>query len=217
MTEIWFCNISDFTEEDFEQLLNKFNVSEQQEMLRFRFIKDRLFRLIGRWMVYQKTQQSLGSIQLSESGKPFLPSGKHFNISHSGNVVAVAFSDEEVGVDIEENAQIGFQELIHQFHPEEQQFFHTESSSGNTTSFYTIWTRKEAFLKAIGLGIIEGLNLHNCLDESLEFKGEHWYIDSFNQVEGYSMALCRKNDLPENIHFRELTKSEIFKHETHFA
>ena len=40
-------------------------------------------------------------VKYTDKGKPYIENGKKFSISHSGNIVIVAVSDFEVGVDAE--------------------------------------------------------------------------------------------------------------------
>ena len=46
-------------------------------------------------------------LECTEDGKPFLPGlpDIHFNLSHSGDYIACAFSDQEVGLDLQEHSR----------------------------------------------------------------------------------------------------------------
>ena len=73
-----------------------------------------------------------------EDGKPILlDGGKHFSISHSGNLIAIAFSDSNCGVDIE---QIKLREFV--------SISERMGFEANTLGeFYEEWTKYEANYK----------------------------------------------------------------------
>jgi 4'-phosphopantetheinyl transferase len=78
-----------------------------------------------------------------------------FNISHSGEraVLAVALG-REVGVDIEENRPIDTLRLARRFLAAgEIRALEETCALDRTTAFFRCWTRKEAFVKAIGTGL----------------------------------------------------------------
>ncbi|MCQ2509981.1 MAG: 4'-phosphopantetheinyl transferase superfamily protein [Lachnospiraceae bacterium] len=75
----------------------------------------------------------------------------HFSISHSGNCVAVAVSDEEVGLDAELIAKAPMKTMNRAFSPNETDQIQT--SDDPNLEFYRIWTRKEAYGKFLGTGL----------------------------------------------------------------
>lgn len=98
-------------------------------------------------------------------GKPFIVAaqnaqGLHFNFSHTANVglVAVALK-RPLGVDVEQHRSDTDMELIarRQFAPGEQSRLMSLPAAERRVAFYECWTRKEAYLKAIGDGIAGGL------------------------------------------------------------
>lgn len=95
-----------------------------------------------------------------EHGKPYFETFKdfHFNVSHSGNFVAAAFSESAVGLDIEVLRQSDLK-IANRFFSEEEK----EYAKDNET-FFHIWTRKEAFIKQTGEGMSRPLPSFNCLD-----------------------------------------------------
>lgn len=96
------------------------------------------------------------------SGKPHLPVPVplHFNLSHSGSLAIFAFSiDTEIGVDIEELRPISHaSEIANRFFaPEESADFRRLTRNTDPENerqiFFACWTRKEAYVKAIGTGL----------------------------------------------------------------
>jgi 4'-phosphopantetheinyl transferase len=99
----------------------------------------------------------------SEAGKPSLqhPRAPHFSLSHSGQWIALALDEHApVGVDLEHPRKT--RDLLaiaqHYFHPDEQQRLRRLTGPERAVEFYRLWTLKEAFFKARGTGIAEGLN-----------------------------------------------------------
>ena len=94
---------------------------------------------------------------LSPWGKPSLyGGGPQFNLSHAGDCVLVAVSaDQPVGVDVEAmRALPDADALVTRFFAvEEQQAYRACSATARIQAFYAIWTRKEAYSKALGGGL----------------------------------------------------------------
>jgi 4'-phosphopantetheinyl transferase len=107
-------------------------------------------------------------------GKPFLtgpelPFKLYFNLSHSGDNVLYAISRREVGVDLEShNRNAKLAELSERIcTSRELAQLWEQPCALRRESFFDCWTRKEAILKAIGVGLSGGLDkLEVC------FKGE---------------------------------------------
>jgi 4'-phosphopantetheinyl transferase len=98
-------------------------------------------------------------IAVGEHGKPFLADGAlEFNLADSADVAVIAISDEgPVGVDVELVRPIEHERLARRF------FSMLECAALDEApdpehAFFTIWTRKEAVVKATGRGISGGLS-----------------------------------------------------------
>ena len=96
-----------------------------------------------------------------EHGKPYLFSDNnnfptiHFNLSHSGDFIALAFSlASPVGIDIElSRTNIRAETLIRRFfHPDEYMEFLELDEASQKDFLFRRWTVREAFLKGIGCG-----------------------------------------------------------------
>ncbi len=208
--EIWYCRIDACSDSDLQRLMENCQVDEREQILRFRFLKDRLFRLLGRRMVEMKYKVGHDQFDIAPSGKPFLKTGQKFNISHSGDIVAVAFSEHEVGLDLEQIQNTESSELISYFHPKEIEQLHQAPPEVPIDFFFKIWTRKEAFLKATALGITSGLHRYNCLQGQVSYKGEMWSIKSIDEISGYAIAISSNAEL-QRIEFREVGVAAFFK------
>jgi 4'-phosphopantetheinyl transferase len=96
-------------------------------------------------------------------GKPRLaanPPPVCFNVSHSHGVALFALTSRcEVGVDLERvrpfSDEVGLAERF--FTPREAAALRALDARGRVETFFRLWTRKEAYLKAHGLGLSYGL------------------------------------------------------------
>lgn len=89
-------------------------------------------------------------------GKPYIPNGPFFNLSHSGNHIICALCHQaEVGIDIEQiNSRLDVSKISEAvFSEHEQQELKQTPRAKRRSAFYTGWTRKEATLKGLGDGL----------------------------------------------------------------
>jgi 4'-phosphopantetheinyl transferase len=98
----------------------------------------------------------------TEHGKPYLPNHPvHFNVTHSADLALIAVSpDLALGVDIEcHRPRENFQKMAKRFFaPVEYDALMQLPTEKQFRAFHSIWTRKEAFVKAIAKGIALGLD-----------------------------------------------------------
>ena len=98
-----------------------------------------------------------------EHGKPFAPEWPdlHFNLSHSGRHVLLAFArDQPLGVDIEgRERRVSHVEIARRFFaPDEARAIAALAPVRRAETFRHLWTCKEAVLKALGAGLSFGLD-----------------------------------------------------------
>jgi 4'-phosphopantetheinyl transferase len=95
-------------------------------------------------------------------GKPSLAEASHqFNMSHSGELALFGFTLEcELGVDIERMRPVDdmFGIAKGAFCPEETAELHALPVQLRQKGFFSLWTRKEAYIKAIGMGLYAPLD-----------------------------------------------------------
>lgn len=140
-------------------------------------------------------------------GKPRLADAAvdlRFNLSHSGDRALLAVTcGQEVGVDIEQERAIGTTDLARRFFaPVEWQALEVMEASEQIPAFFRGWTRKEAFIKAIGDGLacpLDGFEVSLSEDESPQLLRsctavagglERWRIVSVPVEPGYRAAVA---------------------------
>jgi 4'-phosphopantetheinyl transferase len=96
-------------------------------------------------------------LRVGERGKPFLPGGPSFNLSHSGDLAVCAVAGmREVGVDVEELRLVPEAFAIAERHLGAEVCRELgEAGAERDRTFLRHWTRREAFLKALGIGLAD--------------------------------------------------------------
>jgi 4'-phosphopantetheinyl transferase len=143
----------------------------------YRFDRDRSRYLAGRKALRRLLAAELGiasaEVRLTTNafGKPRLASsawGLQFNVSHSGHLALIALSPcAPVGVDIELVRRVVDSAALAESHftPEERQVFHESPAALRDRKFLQGWTRKEACLKACGVGLtVDVRHVHTGCD-----------------------------------------------------
>ncbi len=156
-------------QEYYRQLLSPDETARAQ---RFRFESDRNSFIIARGTLRELLGQYLtippGELRFSYSafGRPSVadintPEGFDFNISHSGGVALMAFSmGRQVGIDVENvRRDFGTAEIAERFFSvAERAALQQLPEEERHTAFFRCWTRKEAFIKALGEGLSHPLD-----------------------------------------------------------
>lgn len=123
----------------------------------------------------------LPEIFLTERGKPcFADTEPYFSLSHSHGTIFVALSDAPIGADVEFIDEKKRSDRL------AERFF---SDNEKGEDFFTVWTRKEAYVKMTGEGIcsLRSLDTTACDASFLTLP----YTDS--EGKKYSISLAIKN------------------------
>lgn len=70
-----------------------------------------------------------------------------------------------MGADVEKIQKAPLEIMDHYFHADERQYVMSAIKAETDLSFLKIWTRKEAYAKHSGLGLVQELNLINTIHE----------------------------------------------------
>jgi len=170
------------------------STDEEKKALRFKREADcrsyRLRKYVLRQLlsVFTGVNASAITYRYGEHKKPAVE-GIAFNSSHSGNCILIAIAPAGVGIDVEHiRHDFDFDVLMDTCFTAEEQAFINQGERRN--NFFSLWTRKEAVLKANGTGLITRLNELNCLDMEVTFKGQHYILTTQNVDEQYTMSLA---------------------------
>jgi len=81
-----------------------------------------------------------------------------WSASSSGGTAAVAIAPSRIGLDLEQKRERpGWERIAHRHFNDEE-----AREAGSPTRFLELWTLKEAYLKALGLGLPGGLRSLDC-------------------------------------------------------
>ncbi|MDG6881886.1 4'-phosphopantetheinyl transferase sfp [Phocoenobacter uteri] len=110
---------------------------------------------------YQLDLNLLNNIQKTATGRPFVADERiDFNISHSGDWVAVIFSYSEgkkaVGIDIEHPQKTRrYKALLDYYASETEKTYLLKDPAKLVEHFYLSWCLREAILKSQGVGMVK--------------------------------------------------------------
>ena len=211
--DVWLADLEP-AEVVVERYLTILTVDERARAGRFHFPRD-----ARRWIVARGTLRAILGDRLridprdvrfihGEYGKPelaeaFAGSGLRFNLSHSGGLALCAVVRHcRVGVDIERLRPVPDLETIAErtFSPREREALRQLPPELRHEAFFNCWTRKEAYIKAIGRGLAHPLDrfsvslapgapprLETVDDDPRE--AEAWSVEAFVPSAGYAAAL----------------------------
>ena len=167
-THVWHASLSQ-PPATIAALAGWLNPAEEARAARFHFEHHRQHFIVGRGLLRLLLSHYLdlapGDVQLvyTSHSKPHLPGGQlQFNLSHAGERVVYAFArDRALGVDIEQLRALPDAESIARrfFAPAEAARFMALPAPLRPAGFFNCWTRKEAFIKAVGEGLSYPLDI----------------------------------------------------------
>jgi len=169
--DVWLCDLKQLSGEinNFYSILSE---DERERADKFKVEDKRQQYIITRGVLRQR----LGLVtnikpedfmfKILEHGKPVLANNYQcaditFNVSHSYDLALIAISQKHhLGIDIEKiNHESKHDQLVTRFFSKaEQTEFQTIAEANKARAFCACWTRKEAFIKAIGDGVSYGLD-----------------------------------------------------------
>lgn len=203
--------------------------AERKRAARFAFDRDRRRFTVARAVLRELLAARLGmqpeSVELLDGafGKPslarsFSPEDLLFNVSHCEDVAVYALTHgREIGVDIEVVRDVPDRDGIAArfFSARESETFRGLNESEKTEAFFNCWTRKEAFVKALGAGLGHPLDsfdvplLPGSVGQLLRVGtvfGNHgdWQLFSFAPLPGYVGAVAVESSKQQSTEARRV-------------
>lgn len=148
-------------------------------------------------------------------GKPYLENTDcfHFNISHSGEWVVIAYGDKKVGIDVEKVSD-EMEEIAPVFLTKEE-FRKIENLEAvrKNARLTKLWTLKESYLKYRGTGLYTAMKAFGVM-EDLEQSQEPGVVFHTEKLPGnYYLSVCSEDehiDMQE-VRLKDLTGSILRK------
>lgn len=191
-------NIQNLTDEEYDKWYSLMNEDKQCRVDRFRFADDKKRTVAGEMLARKVIAEWCGAtpknitFDKKEHGKPYAKDlNVEFNISHSGAIVVCAVDDKPIGIDIERIRPIDLKVVKHicmdneinylfGHVPTEKDFKYTTDVK-ILTRFFEFWTKKEAYGKCIGDGLLCKVKEDSCS------------VNTFYDIPDYIMSICTHN------------------------
>ena len=210
----------DRDDSEVERLWAALTPDERERAQRFHFDRDRRRFVVARGVLREILGHSLAlapaliRFAYNEYGKPSLredADGLRFNASHSaGAALYACTSGREVGVDIEllRDDFASFEVAERFFSPAEVRSLGSLPAHLRTQGFFNCWTRKEAYIKALGKGLSHPLDSF-CVSlapgeparlistDKDPLEAACWSIVDLKPYRGYAAALAIWGSAPE--------------------
>jgi len=190
---------------------------------RFHFEKHRRHFIVARGFLrsvvarYLEMQPEALRFSYGAYGKPGLASEHvlRFNLSHSHEVALLAVAlDAELGVDVEHiRSDFASEEIARRFFSRaEVEVFNALPKEEQVAAFFRCWTRKEAYIKAIGKGLSQALDAFDvtlapdvqpALLRAEDDDVSRWWLSNVDVGEGYAGALAVERPVAEVRFFRQ--------------
>ena len=211
IVDIWSWSL-DRSLAEISRFCDTFSLDESLRATRFVLERDAMRFSTARGLLrmilshYLSIPAAAVAITTNAHGKPQLAPSMYtelqFNLSHSGNRAVMAVCDNfSIGIDIEEVRPITEDVAGHFFSSRECAALNALPEEEFVQGFYRCWTRKEAFVKALGMGLIHPLDSFDVTVtagappklERLEgdpLAGESWTLLDIEVPPGFAGALA---------------------------
>lgn len=228
---IWHANPANFKNGDtlnyFASLLNKDEIKQKNQFyfddLQHHYLITRaLVRIVlSKYISYVKPEE--WQFSREAYGKPFIANPKladilSFNISHTpGAIVLALVKKTEIGIDIENIDRKTNIKSIYQsaFSSEEILLLENTPLHHKKKLFYRLWTLKEAYVKAKGLGLSLSFNQFSfsfpsnekiliSFNPLIEDQPHHWQFIEYELYHSYYLSLAVKLTPHQNCYHTSL-------------
>jgi len=131
-----------------------------------------------------------------------------FNLSHTRGLVAAAVTlDNDVGIDVEaiDPDRLSLDLAARYFAASEMDQLRAVPAGRRPEAMFAFWTLKEAYIKAVGLGLSLPLDRFACQLEPLSIRFSPplmddpaaWVLRRLKPAPGYAMALALRHSTPQ--------------------
>lgn len=164
---------------DYEALYARASAQRQSRADRYLRKEDKLRCVAADALIQLLPGYSREALAKTAAGKPYLTNQKlHFNVSHSGLWVVIAWGSSSVGIDVEQIQMDRGKEALARryFSEDEQAYLFSGGEQERAERFFRIWTGKESYLKYLGTGIDRPLNSFSVLKAPVKEMLQTWRL-----------------------------------------
>ena len=211
--EVWWSSL-DRPADEVAELSRYLDDAELHRASQFQNARDRRRFIVSRGILrsllgdYTATTPDRVAIRILPGGKPVLvddvdSARLHFSLSHCDDMIALAFSSTEVGIDIQR--QEDFEDMprvvANFFSPEEAITFEHLADHERSHFFFRTWVRKEAYTKATGQGLaiepstltvstLPSSSVRITREDNSVYLDDRYQIHEIDGLAGYSAAVA---------------------------
>lgn len=137
-------------------------------------------------------------------GKPSLKSNPdyYFSISHCKNCIAFISDISPIGIDIEQIKTTNLNIAKRFFTTHEYQYIF--NSNDTISSFFEIWTKKEAYIKMLGVGLSKPLNSFDVLNPNLLDVNFHNIL-----IDNFQLSICHRKLIKTSYDINIINSNEL--------
>ena len=143
-------NMALCTDAEVQRLMPLVSAQRRETALRYKHTFGQ-WATLQSWMMLRELGLPDEPWSYNEFGKPFLPDGPYFSLSHCKTGIAVATDTLPIGIDIESYRDVSPELIEHTMNQAEQELIN--ASDDPIKAFIELWTRKESYVKYLGTGI----------------------------------------------------------------
>ncbi len=208
----------------FDKAFSQAAKDRQKKVMAYLFEKDRCLSLGAELLLKKALAERNIPVDDLEYGytqhhKPYLLKhpGLFFNLSHSGDYAMAVAADSKVGCDLEAMAPLEEDLPAWSLSEEEFKVFKAAPPQDQKEIFYRLWTLKEAYVKAAGMGL------------ALSFKDLSFYLEPYGKarlvkpdrgdlyhfyessvIPGYKSSVCVEGEMREVV-WKEVDLTELLE------
>lgn len=223
--DLWCIDPIKLSESSISYLEKMLDKDERRKLQQYKNIKSQhtalVTRSISRLILsqYTKTSPSKLSFTSNQHGKPKLINNEEnirFNLSHNNELIIMAVClEDEIGCDIENpSRKVNIEPIARRyFSKQEYSELNNLPELLKISRFFEIWTLKEAFVKATGVGISLGLdsfyfnristesNIEIIFNDNYALDKNHSWQFHQQQLSNQLLSICRSSKLKQKVNF----------------
>ena len=185
----------------FGRLYNAASRRRREKTDKLLFRKDKMLSLAAEALL-RKALADIGithfELEYGRNGKPYIRDKNiFFNLSHSEDTVMCAVSEREIGADTEKITDIDLEVAKRFFHREEYaMLLEQRTDEEKRDMFFRLWTLKESFVKAVGIGMALSPDSFSIAieDDKISVRQNisrgKYYFKEYSLGDGYKYAVC---------------------------
>ncbi|MEE9492524.1 MAG: 4'-phosphopantetheinyl transferase superfamily protein [Gammaproteobacteria bacterium] len=236
--QVWYITIDEMLDDTLTNAcLGLLSNHEKQRHARFHFARDRALFLVSHAMLrvvlsqYAAVSPRDWQFQTNRFGRPELSAscadtGLRFNLTHTrGMAACIVTKSMDCGIDIEQlQRQSCMTDIARKmFSPSENLALEQAADAQKSRLFYSLWTLKEAYVKACGTGLTVStrdfsFDINNKKDIAVSFVAEsndcpeQWYFSLYSPISQAVLATALRTKATPTISYHSFSTDQILGH-----